>query len=86
MLEVKHGSKIRTWGGWYRHDEVFLDGRCIGRFQIRLRNKRIDSTTCHDATSSGVLGSNLQWIIRTEESWQITKQYSSAPFANIQSI
>jgi len=51
----------------YRHDEVFLNGRLIGRIQTRRRNGRTDVTTCHDSSSSCVLGRDLGWLISQEQ-------------------
>ncbi len=60
---IELGERIRTWGGWYRHDRVMLDGVCIGRIQVRRRNGRIDALTA-DTGSACVIGSDPEWLIR----------------------
>lgn len=67
-LVVTMGEKRRIWQGWCRHDVVCLDGREIGRVQVRQRwygrlGRRIDVLTC-DTGSAGVLGRNLDWLVR----------------------
>lgn len=68
-VKVVTGEKIRTWGGWYRHDKVMLDGREIGRIQVRRRNKRTETITLGPDPSGSpnggaVLGSDIDWLLR----------------------
>ena len=68
-VKVVTGEKIRTWGGWYRHDKVMLDGREIGRIQVRRRNKRTETITLGPDPSGSpnggaVLGSDIGWLLR----------------------
>jgi hypothetical protein len=68
-VKVVTGEKVRTFGGWYRHDKVMLDGREIGRIQTRRRNKRTDTITLGPDPSGSpnggaVLGSDIGWLLR----------------------
>lgn len=60
------GEKVRTWGGWYRHTRVMLNGVEIGRIQDRRRNKRNDMLTLRaDALGGGcTIGHNVPWLVR----------------------
>jgi hypothetical protein len=59
------GKRIRTFGGWYRHDYVVVDGvRLAGFIQVRRRNKRTESTTHFQPLSCAVLGDDWQWLYR----------------------
>jgi hypothetical protein len=54
--------RVRTFGGWYQHTAVLVDGQEIGRIQTRRRNRRTDTLTC--LKSGGcVMGSDLGWLI-----------------------
>lgn len=65
-IRIITGQQIKTWGGWYRRDSVLLDGESIGFIQTRRRNKRTEVDTCGPVGSNvGVLGSNIDWLIRT---------------------
>lgn len=61
-ITYTHGPKQRTWGGWYQHTQVFLDGVHIGTIQTRRKNKRTDVMT--STATHGVIGYDLQWLIR----------------------
>lgn len=64
-VTIKNGNKIRTWGGWYRHDAVLLDGKEIGFIQVKRRNKRTESITCTPGNDHRcVLGTDVQWLVR----------------------
>jgi hypothetical protein len=64
-ITTKLGHRIRTWGGWYRHDYVYVDGvELLGFIQVRRRNGRIESTTHFQLLSTAVLGSDVDWLYR----------------------
>lgn len=59
------GKKIRTFGGWYRHDLVFVGGiELMGFIQVRRSHGRIESTTHFQFLSSAVLGTDANWLYR----------------------
>jgi hypothetical protein len=61
---IKAGKQIRTFGGWYRHDYVHVDGQeLFGFIQVRRRNGRIETTTHFAHTSSAVMGHDVDWLI-----------------------
>jgi hypothetical protein len=63
MITITEGSKIRTFGGWYRHDTVLVDGIALeGSVCVKRRNKRTEYLTCF--RSACVLGTDTQWLIR----------------------
>ena len=78
-LEIVAGDKVRTFGGWYRHDVVTLDGTEIGRIQVRRRNKRTDTTTASSIHAGAVLGRQVEWLLSqagvrvTETTYSTTK-------------
>jgi hypothetical protein len=61
---VTTGKKIKTFGGWYRHDPVTHNGENIGHIQVRSRGGRIETTTHHTASGSAVLGSDPKWLAK----------------------
>jgi hypothetical protein len=61
-IKVVPGQRIRTFGGWYRHDVVTLNGREIGRIQTRRRNGRFSTLTA-GLGSTCVLGSDVAWLV-----------------------
>jgi len=68
-VTIVTGEKIRTFGGWYRHDKVMLGDREIGRIQTRRRNKRTDTITLGPDPSGSpnggaVLGRDIGWLLR----------------------
>ena len=59
------GDRIRTFGGWYSHTDVYVNGvRLAGFIQTRRRNKRTECSTCFQPLSSAVIGSDWQWLYR----------------------
>lgn len=60
---ITPGAKVKTFGGWYRHDVVTLNGREIGRVQRRRRNGRFDTITLGLGTTC-VLGQDVAWLVR----------------------
>jgi hypothetical protein len=64
-ITIKRGNQIRTFGGWFRHDYVSVDGKELhGYIQVRRRNKRTETTTIFQHTSSAVLGSDVDWLVK----------------------
>jgi hypothetical protein len=64
-VSIKAGKQIRTFGGWYRHDYVIVNGvELMGFIQVKRRNGRIETTTNFQFTSSAVLGSDVDWLYR----------------------
>lgn len=62
-IELYIGKRIRNWGGWYRHDVVTLNGKPIGRIQVKRNNGRTEALTLSDIHPGCVLGSNIDWLI-----------------------
>ena len=70
-VSIQAGKQHRTFGGWYRHDYVVVDGiELMGFIQVRLRNGRTESTTHFQHTSSAVLGTDVDWLIRQNQTHQ----------------
>lgn len=64
-ITTRSGKRIRTWGGWYRHDYVYADGiELFGFIQVRRRNGRIESTTHFQMLSCAVLGTDVEWLFQ----------------------
>jgi len=64
-ITVKSGKRICTFGGWYRHDYVYVDGiELLGFVQVRRRHGRVESTTHFQFLSCAVLGTDVDWLIR----------------------
>lgn len=62
-IRIREGQRIRTFGGWYRHDEVFVGERKLeGTIQVRRRHGRIERTTGFG--NSCVLGMDIQWLLK----------------------
>lgn len=82
-IVIDSGRRIRTFGGWYRHDRVFADGiQLLGFIQVRRHNGRTESTTHFQHTSSAVLGTDVQWLYRQNkrhEAELLSKELLSAP-------
>ena len=62
-VTVTPGARVRTFGGWYRHDVVAVNGVVVGRIQTRRRNGRLSIITGHDASNTCVLGRDLAWLV-----------------------
>jgi hypothetical protein len=63
-VHIKQGKMIRTWGGWYRHDEVYINGEKLeGTIQVRRKPKRpIDVLTGYKGM--GVPGRAIEWLAK----------------------
>jgi len=62
-LTIKAGKRIRTFGGWFRHDYVYADGvELLGFIQTRRRSGRIESHTHFQFLSTAELGSDAEWL------------------------
>ncbi len=68
-VKVVLGQKIRTWGGWYRHDTLIVNGKKLdGHIQIRRVPRRgrlpgrMEALTC--AGNRCVLGNDFRWLAR----------------------
>lgn len=62
-IRIVGGQKIRTWGGWYRHDSVYVGGvKLEGHIQVMRRAGRIEAITCF--RDKCVVGSYVDWLIR----------------------
>lgn len=66
-IRVTRGARIRTFGGWWQHDQIELkisetEWRKIGRIQTRRRHKRTEITTLNEGNAC-VLGSNIPWLV-----------------------
>ena len=70
-LSIKAGKQIRTFGGWFRHDYVFVNGvELMGFIQVRRRGGRIETTTHFQHTSSAVLGCDVEWLYRQNKTYE----------------
>jgi hypothetical protein len=59
------GNRIRTFGGWYLHTSVYVNGvRLAGHIQTIRHSKRTETHTCFSPLSSAVIGSDWQWLYR----------------------
>lgn len=63
-ISVIKGNKIKMWGGWYRQDRVYFGDVLIGRIQVKRHHKRTESSTLCEFENSGVIGSDVRWLIR----------------------
>lgn len=63
-LTVEYGQKIKTWGGWYRHDTYFLDGvKLEGSVQTKTNGR--GGYDVHTGIGGyGVRGRDLSWLLR----------------------
>ena len=64
-VRIEPGRKIRTFGGWCRHDRVLMNGYEIGKIQTRRGRNRTEVIT-----SSGnvfTLGHDVDWLVRQGE-------------------
>lgn len=60
-VRIKPGQKVRTLGGWCRHDRVLVAGREIGTIQTRRGRGRTEVITI--AGSIYVMGHNVDWLV-----------------------
>jgi len=66
MLEITIGKRIRTFGGWYEHHTVSIDGKQLDGFiQVKRANKRTTITTHYQSTA--VLGHDWGWLARCNQ-------------------
>ena len=63
-VRIKPGRKIRTMGGWCRHDRVLLDGHEIGKIQTRSGRGRTEVLTI--AGNVYVMGHDIDWLVSHE--------------------
>lgn len=61
-LRIAPGRKVRTFGGWCRHDKVYLDGHEIGRIQTRRGRNRTEYITA--AGNAYILGYDVDWLVQ----------------------
>ncbi|HKV42813.1 MAG TPA: hypothetical protein VJX67_26680 [Blastocatellia bacterium] len=61
-LSIAPGQKIRTFGGWCRHDKVLLDGHEIGRIQTRRAKDRTEFITV--TGNAYVVGYDVDWLVQ----------------------
>jgi hypothetical protein len=67
---IKAGIQFRTFGGWYRHDYITINGKELhGYIQVRRRKGRVESITCFPHTSSCVIGQDVRWLIQQNEKY-----------------
>ena len=60
-VRIAPGQKIRTFGGWCRHDRVLLNGEEIGRIQTRRGRNRIEVITIADNVYT--MGYDIEWLV-----------------------
>ncbi|HEY9232841.1 MAG TPA: hypothetical protein VIS78_11865 [Blastocatellia bacterium] len=60
-VRIEPGPKIRTFGGWCRHDRVLLNGEEIGRIQTRRGRSRIEVITV--AGNVYTMGYDVEWLV-----------------------
>jgi len=60
-VRIEPGQKIRTFGGWCRHDRVLLNGAEIGRIQTRRGRSRIEVITIADNVYT--MGYDIEWLV-----------------------
>lgn len=63
-VETEYTDKMRLWGGWYQHLNVFYDGILIGLIQTKRQHKRTSIITCCAFEQSCVMGSDRDWLIK----------------------
>ena len=60
-VRIMPGRKVRTLGGWCRHDRVLLDGHEIGKIQTRKGRGRTEVLTI--AGNVYVIGHDIDWLV-----------------------
>ena len=63
-VRIMPGRKIKTLGGWCRHDRVLLDGQEIGKIQTRKGRDRTEILTI--AGNVYVIGHDVDWLVNNE--------------------
>ena len=62
-IEFIWGPKVRTWGGWYRHASLRVNGAILeGCFQEKRKNRRTTLLTVF--REACVLGHDWRWLAR----------------------
>ena len=64
-VRIEPGQKIRTFGGWCRHDRVLRNGCEIGRIQTRRGRGRLEVVTITGNVYT--LGYNVAWLMQQGE-------------------
>jgi hypothetical protein len=64
-LTIAPGRKVRTFGGWCRHDTVLMDGHEIGRIQTRRAKDRTEFITL--AGNIYVMGYDIDWLVHHDK-------------------
>ena len=73
-VRIMPGRKVRTMGGWCRHDRVLLNGHEIGKIQTRKGRGRTEVLTI--AGNVYVMGHDIDWLV----SHEVTENgFNSAP-------
>jgi len=60
-VRIQPGRKVKTFGGWCRHDRVLLDGHEIGKIQTRRRRNQTEIITV--ARTTYVMGYDIDWLV-----------------------
>ena len=64
-VRIEPGQKIRTFGGWCRHDRVLRNGCEIGRIQTRRGTDRIEVLTI--TGNIYTIGYDVEWLVEQGE-------------------
>jgi hypothetical protein len=64
-VRIQPGRKVKTFGGWCRHDRVLLDGHEIGKIQTRRRRNQTEIITV--ASSTYIMGYDIDWLVSRRE-------------------
>ncbi len=64
-VRIEPGQKIRTFGGWCRHDRVLQNGYEIGKIQTRRGRDRIEVITITGNTCAP--GYDVDWLVARGE-------------------
>ena len=63
-VRIMPGRKVRTMGGWCRHDRVLLDGHEIGKIQTRRGRGRTEILTI--SGNIYIMGHDVDWLVNHE--------------------
>ena len=64
-VRIEPGQRIRTFGGWCRHDRVLQNGCEIGRIQTRRGRGRLEVVTIIGNVYT--LGYDVDWLMQQGE-------------------
>jgi hypothetical protein len=64
-VRIEPGQKIRTFGGWCRHDRVLRNGYEIGKIQTRRGRDRIEVITITGNVCTP--GYDVDWLVQHGE-------------------